>query len=132
METRLLPISTVFGRFPRMVRDTAQAEGKRVRLVQPGGETPLDKAVLDRLSEPLLHLVTNAIVHGIESSEDRRAGRASRRKATLRLDASPQVGPGRDPGDGRRPRAGRAGHPQEGRGARARRAAPRRPPRSGT
>ena len=91
METRLLPISTVFGRFPRMVRDTAQAEGKRVRLLQSGGETPLDKAVLDRLSEPLLHLVTNAIVHGMESSEDRaRAGKPA--EGTLRLDASPQSG----------------------------------------
>ena len=78
METRLLPIATVFGRFPRMVRDTAEAEGKRVRLVQAGGETPLDKAVLDRLSEPLVHLVTNAIVHGIEAARRPPAGREAR------------------------------------------------------
>ena len=91
METRLLPIATVFGRFPRMVRDTAQAEGKRVRLLQSGGETPLDKAVLDRLSEPLLHLVTNAIVHGMESPDARlRAGKPE--EGTVRLDASPQAG----------------------------------------
>jgi two-component system, chemotaxis family, sensor kinase CheA len=91
METRLLPIATVFGRFPRMVRDTAEAEGKRVRLVQAGGETPLDKAVLDRLSEPLVHLVTNAIVHGIELPEvRRRAGKPE--EGTLRLEAAPQAG----------------------------------------
>ena len=91
METRLLPISTVFGRFPRMVRDTAAAEGKRVRLVQSGGETPLDKAVLDRMSEPLIHLVTNAIVHGMESPEARRAA-GKPEEGTLSLDAAPQAG----------------------------------------
>jgi two-component system chemotaxis sensor kinase CheA len=91
METRLLPIATVFGRFPRMVRDTAEAEGKRVRLLQSGGETPLDKAVLDRLSEPLLHLVTNAIVHGMEPPEARRrAGKPA--EGTVTLDAAPQAG----------------------------------------
>ena len=91
METRLLPIATVFGRFPRMVRDTAQAEGKRVRLLQAGGETPLDKAVLDRLSEPLVHLVTNAIVHGMESPEARhRAGKPE--EGTVRLEAAPRAG----------------------------------------
>jgi two-component system chemotaxis sensor kinase CheA len=91
METRLLPISTVFGRFPRMVRDTAEAEGKRVRLVQTGGETPLDKAVLDRLNEPLVHLVTNAIVHGMESPEARR-GAGKPEEGTVGLEASPQAG----------------------------------------
>jgi two-component system chemotaxis sensor kinase CheA len=91
LETRLLPLSTVFGRFPRMVRDTAESTGKRVRLVQTGGETPLDKAVLDRVSEPLLHLVSNAIVHGMEPPEARRrAGKPE--EGTVRLDAAPQAG----------------------------------------
>jgi two-component system, chemotaxis family, sensor kinase CheA len=91
METRLLPIASVFGRFPRMLRDTAEAEGKRVRLLQSGGETPLDKAVLDRLSEPLLHLVTNAIVHGMEPPDARRlAGKPE--EGTIRLDAAPHAG----------------------------------------
>jgi two-component system chemotaxis sensor kinase CheA len=91
METRLLPIATVFGRFPRMVRDTAEAVGKRVRLVQAGGETPLDKAVLDRLSEPLVHLVTNAIVHGFEPTDVRR-GAGKPEEGTVRLEAAPQAG----------------------------------------
>ncbi len=73
MGIRLLPISTVFGRFPRLVRDIAHGEGKRVRLSVAGGETALDKAVLDRLGEPLLHLLNNAVVPGIESADERRA-----------------------------------------------------------
>ena len=72
METRLLPISSVFGRFPRLLRGVAEGVGKRVRLETSGGETALDKAVLDRLGEPLLHLLTNAVVHGIETPADRR------------------------------------------------------------
>lgn len=77
METRLLPVSTVLGRFPRMVRDIAREEGKKVRVVISGGETSLDKAVLDRLGEPLLHLMNNAVAHGIERPDDRvRAGKS--------------------------------------------------------
>lgn len=91
METRLLPIASVLNRFPRMVRDIAEAEGKRVRLLQSGGETSLDKAVLDRLSEPLLHLVSNAVVHGVERPEARtRAGKAA--EATVRLEAASLAG----------------------------------------
>jgi two-component system chemotaxis sensor kinase CheA len=87
METRLLPVSTVFNRFPRMVRGVAHAEGKRARLVLSGGETTLDKAVLDRLSEPLLHLVSNAVVHGIEHPEQRtRAHKPG--EGLLRLEAA--------------------------------------------
>jgi two-component system, chemotaxis family, sensor kinase CheA len=71
METRLLPISTVLGRFPRLVRDLAQSESKPLRMVTAGGEIPLDKAVLDRIGEPLTHLLTNAVVHGIETPEER-------------------------------------------------------------
>jgi two-component system chemotaxis sensor kinase CheA len=72
METRLLPITSVFGRFPRLLRGVAEGVGKRVRLETAGGNTALDKAVLDRLGEPLLHLLTNAVVHGIEAPADRR------------------------------------------------------------
>lgn len=87
METRLLPVSTVFGRFPRMVRDLAHAEGKQVRLEVSGGDTSLDKAVLDRLSEPLLHLLSNAVAHGLELPEDRvQAGKPA--EGLLRLQAA--------------------------------------------
>jgi two-component system chemotaxis sensor kinase CheA len=91
METRLLPVSTVFGRFPRLVRDLAHAEGKKVRLELTGGETSLDKAVLDRLSEPLLHLLNNAVAHGLEHPEDRvKAGKSA--EGLLRLQAAPVSG----------------------------------------
>ncbi len=87
METRLLPVSTVFGRFPRMVRDVAHAEGKKVRLEVTGGDTSLDKAVLDRLSEPLMHLLSNAVAHGLELPEDRvTAGKPA--EGVLRLQAA--------------------------------------------
>lgn len=85
METRLLPIATVFGRFPRLVRDLAQARQKQVQVVSTGGDIPLDKAVLDRISEPLVHLMTNAVVHGIETPEERgRAGKPAEGRLELR------------------------------------------------
>jgi two-component system chemotaxis sensor kinase CheA len=74
MQTRMLPISTVFGRFTRSVRDLARDERKKVRLVIEGGETLLDKTILDRLGEPLVHLLSNAVVHGVESESERLAG----------------------------------------------------------
>lgn len=91
METRLLPISTVFGRFPRLVRDLAEANQKKVRVVTSGGDIKLDKAILDRIGEPLVHLLTNSVVHGIESA----AERARLRKppeGTLTLRASSESG----------------------------------------
>lgn len=91
MDIRLLPISTVFGRFPRLVREIAQGEKKPVRLAVTGGETALDKAVLDRLGEPLLHLISNAVVHGIEPAEERRrAGKPE--EAVVELSATSQSG----------------------------------------
>lgn len=85
METRLLPISTVLGRFTRLVRDLARTEGKEVRLEVAGGETRIDKTVLDRIGEPLVHLITNAIIHGVETPDRREAGGKPREAAiTLR------------------------------------------------
>jgi two-component system chemotaxis sensor kinase CheA len=85
METRLLPISTVFTRFTRLVRDLAHGEGKQVRLEVAGGETRLDKTVIDRLGEPLIHLLTNAVIHGIELPEERqRRGKPAEAVITLR------------------------------------------------
>jgi two-component system chemotaxis sensor kinase CheA len=88
MGTRLLPISTVFGRFPRLVRELAQAERKPIRVVTTGDDIPLDKAVLDRIGEPLIHLLTNAVVHGIESPEERaRAGKPPEATLDLRVNS---------------------------------------------
>lgn len=72
MSIRMIPISFVFSRFPRMVRDTAQKLGKLVQLVTLGEATELDRGVIEKLADPLTHLVRNSLDHGIESPERRR------------------------------------------------------------
>ncbi|HEY4341871.1 MAG TPA: chemotaxis protein CheA [Steroidobacteraceae bacterium] len=73
MRVRMLPISTVFSRFPRMVRDLAQRLDKQVELKITGETTELDKTVLEKIGDPLLHLVRNSIDHGIEGTAARAA-----------------------------------------------------------
>ncbi len=73
MNIRMLPISTVFHRFQRLVRDLGHQLDKQVRLDLHGSETELDKTVLERIGDPLVHLVRNALDHGIESPAQRRA-----------------------------------------------------------
>ena len=110
-----------------MVRDVAHAEGKKVRLDVTGGETTLDKAVLDRLGEPLLHLLSNAVAHGLERRGGPDAGRASRPRACSRS-TRPRVAGRvaiRVSDDGRGLDAG--AHPRPGRSARAWTSAPRTP-----
>ncbi|PCI06707.1 MAG: chemotaxis protein CheA [Gammaproteobacteria bacterium] len=68
---RMLPIGTIFGRFRRLVRDLSNDLGKKIRLVTEGAETELDKTVIDRLGDPLVHLIRNCIDHGIELPEKR-------------------------------------------------------------
>lgn len=70
---RMLPIRTLFGRFPRMVRDLSHKLGKSVDLQLIGEGTELDKTMVEKLADPLVHLVRNAIDHGIETDEARRA-----------------------------------------------------------
>ncbi len=86
MKTRMQPIKKVFGRFPRVVRDLARSLGKEVRLETRGEETDLDKNLVEALADPLVHLVRNAVDHGIESpSERERAGKP--REGTVILSA---------------------------------------------
>jgi len=73
MRARLVPIAPLLTRIAHLVRDLARQRGLRVRWEQRGEETNVDRAVLDRLSEPLLHIVRNAIAHGIESPAERRS-----------------------------------------------------------
>lgn len=73
MESRMVPIDQIFSRFPRMVRDLAKSEGKEINLVIEGKEIELDRTVLDEIGDPLVHLLRNAVDHGIESLEERRA-----------------------------------------------------------
>lgn len=77
MGLRVVPVETVFKRLPRVVRDLAQAQGKRIRLDMAGQEVRIDKAMVEVLSDPLMHMVRNSADHGIESPEERRlAGKA--------------------------------------------------------
>lgn len=73
MKTRMLPIKKVFAKLPRMVRDLSQRLNKQVRLEIHGEETELDKSVADEIGDPLVHLVRNAIDHGIETPVERQA-----------------------------------------------------------
>ena len=86
LRTRMVPMETVFCKFPRMVRDLARSLHKEVDVIVRGQETEIDKSVAEVVSDPLLHLVRNALDHGFESPADReRAGKP--RRGTLRLDA---------------------------------------------
>jgi len=73
MRVRMVPISFLFSRFPRMVRDLGQRLGKQVELRISGGDTELDKTVLEKIGDPLTHLVRNCIDHGIEECQQRLA-----------------------------------------------------------
>ena len=91
MSIRMLPMSTVFSRFPRVVRDLSQKLGKQVRLVTTGESTELDKGLIERIADPLTHLVRNSLDHGIETPEVREA-RGKPREGTITLKASHQSG----------------------------------------
>ncbi len=71
MRIRMLPISFAFNRFPRMIRDLSNKTGKKVELVLMGEHTELDKTVMEQIGDPLVHLVRNAVDHGLEMPEDR-------------------------------------------------------------
>ncbi|HWY21715.1 MAG TPA: chemotaxis protein CheA [Candidatus Acidoferrum sp.] len=84
MKIRMVPVDQLFRRFPRIVRDVARQCGREVDLELSGQETDLDKGILDAIAEPLTHLVRNAVSHGIESAEQRRAqGKSPRGKIRL-------------------------------------------------
>lgn len=82
MQVRMLPVSTVFQRFPRLVRDLSRKLGKQVELVIEGEDTQADKTVIENLFEPLLHLVRNALDHGIEADRTA-AGKTATATLTL-------------------------------------------------
>ncbi|CAH0137777.1 Chemotaxis protein CheA [Pseudomonas sp. Bi70] len=78
MKTRMQPIKKVFGRFPRLVRDLARQLKKEINLELVGEETDLDKNLVEALADPLVHLVRNAVDHGVESPDEREAAGKSR------------------------------------------------------
>jgi two-component system chemotaxis sensor kinase CheA len=71
MKLRMQPIKKIFSKFPRVVRDLARKLGKKVQLIIEGEDTELDRSILDKLEDPLIHLVRNAVDHGIEPPEER-------------------------------------------------------------
>ncbi len=86
MAIRAQPVKSVFQRMPRLVREAAEATGKKVKLVTSGEDTEVDKTVIERLSDPITHMLRNAIDHGLESPEDRlAAGKPA--EGTVRLAA---------------------------------------------
>jgi two-component system chemotaxis sensor kinase CheA len=91
MSIRAQPISSVFSRVPRILRELASSTGKHVKLEVIGETTELDKTVIERLSEPLTHLIRNAVDHGIESAENRLAAGKSA-DGTLTLSAEQRSG----------------------------------------
>jgi two-component system chemotaxis sensor kinase CheA len=91
MRIRMLPIGSIFSRFPRLVHDTAEALGKEVMLQISGEETELDKGVVERIADPLTHLIRNAVDHGIESGQERRAA-GKPEQGVIRLTAAHQGG----------------------------------------
>ena len=86
MNIRMIPLNHIFNRLPRVVRDVARYDGKEVDFVIEGGETELDRSVMDGLNDPLLHLIRNAVNHGIESP-DAREKSGKPRKGNVRLSA---------------------------------------------
>ena len=73
MKVRMVPVSSVFNRFPRMVRDLAKELDKEINLTIEGEETELDRTVIDEIGDPLMHLLRNSLDHGVEHPEDREA-----------------------------------------------------------
>ncbi len=87
MKTRMLPVKKVFGRFPRVVRDLARSLKKEIELEMEGEETDLDKNLVEALADPMVHLVRNAVDHGIELPDEReKAGK--KRVGTVKLSAA--------------------------------------------
>ncbi len=87
MGVRMMPIGSTFSKFKRLVRDLSIQVGKEVELITEGGETELDKNVIDRLNDPLVHLIRNSIDHGIELPDQREAA-GKPRGGAVRLAAS--------------------------------------------
>ncbi|EUJ29028.1 Chemotaxis protein CheA [Listeria grayi] len=86
LEMRMVPIDSVFNRFPKMVRTLAKDLGKKIDLIIEGADTEVDKIVIDEIGDPLVHLIRNSVDHGAETIEVRRA-KGKQETATIRLEA---------------------------------------------
>ena len=87
LELRIVPVDLLFGRYPRLVRDMARTQGKQVVLVLEPNGARIDKGMIERLADPLVHLVRNAVDHGVESAEEREAaGKPAQARLVLRAE----------------------------------------------
>lgn len=85
LSIRMVPVKTIFSKFPRMVRDLAKASGKRIDLQMEGEDTEIDKSIIEELGDPMIHLIRNSADHGIESPEVRlKAGKPETGTVVLR------------------------------------------------
>ncbi|PUB16438.1 chemotaxis protein CheA [Yoonia sediminilitoris] len=91
LSIRMVPVDTVFGKFKRVVRDLSAELGKNIHLELEGGETEVDKNIIDRIGEPLVHMIRNSIDHGIETPEVR-SGNGKPEQGTVWLSASQEGG----------------------------------------
>jgi two-component system chemotaxis sensor kinase CheA len=87
MDIRMLPMRHVFERFPRLVRDLARQQGKEIELILEGEETRVDKAIIDEVGEPLVHMIRNSVDHGIETPQ-RRVAKGKTATGTILLSAA--------------------------------------------
>ncbi|MBU2493468.1 MAG: chemotaxis protein CheA [Bacteroidetes bacterium] len=91
LNTRMLPIGTTFSKFKRLVRDLSKELGKEVQIITEGAETELDKTIIEKLNDPLVHIIRNCVDHGIESPQIReKAGKS--KTGTVKLSASQSGG----------------------------------------
>jgi len=89
MQMRLLPLEYIFGRYPKLVRDISKKLNKKIKYIESGGDTKLDKTVIEKLADPLVHIIRNSLDHGIETPEERiKAGKNP--EGTLEIKASSQ------------------------------------------
>lgn len=86
MKVRMLPVAQLFNRYPRLVRDLTHKTDKQVEIVMHGEETELDKMVIEEISDPLIHIIRNAVDHGIETNKERLAA-GKPKNGTLKLEA---------------------------------------------
>jgi two-component system chemotaxis sensor kinase CheA len=91
MRVRMVPVGTLFGSFPRLVRDLARQENKTLSFLVEGEETELDRTIIEKIRDPLVHLLRNAVDHGVESPEERKAAGKSE-MAVVRLCAYQEEG----------------------------------------
>lgn len=79
MKARMLPIQQIFNRLPRIIRDLSQSLNKEVELILEGGETEMDRTIIEDITDPLIHIVRNSLDHGIENEEDRKKNNKPRK-----------------------------------------------------